>query len=992
MTKNKTQKLINKKNIKNKKGAGFWPFGKKTTGQQPPKTTVQQPPKTTVQQPPKTTVQQLPINYSFVGTPKNPTRPNLIPKSVHNTVVNFGPVKQPKIITPPTTLQQPSLPQQTQTTLQQPSLPQKSQTTETKKSWFPWGIKKEENKDHQSQITYFPETLPELNNRIKKQGSKKNSFYSRFFTPKQKSISQPIAEQISQSIPQPLPNQKQKQTFEIYWVRHANSCANMLESYGAKGLQDFMYGVTHLSVKTKRGTYTPDPHITNFGISHANLLSTQDFIKNIQPDIICVSQLLRTWETAYTLFPQYFSNTEYFSEFKNQLYVCPWINEKRENMFGTNLDNEPDLPENTIRKFDEFKEYLVETFGETFTPNTKTNINYINRNGDGLLDTQINKQTFIKNYKTPKPDYNNFIEKILPYLYKEILKFKPNAKIVIVTHSKFIQKNITKVKDKQYSTDECVTRTIKPGYPRNCDIYKQTYNVTIQQNKSLKYSLKQINRTNVAPGNSIELQSDNRFSAQRAKKNESRNPPCLAVQVNPPSLDQNYDVFELLTFTNLFKPTNNYSLDKLKEDCYNFFTEEMNNKSSSLQSHDKQLSINSQKKPRLKFNVDSKENINSLLIQAVAKIIRIIDNNNQENMINKNKYIKYLFFKLKNYSVNPKMQVIEHSSNFMQLLENSKNFQLGVNSNNVNFNIYKNLIDFIMNNQIFWNISLGLCNDKDKSYQNNVIKYFKSHPELYKKIINKIKENVYGKIQGLEPSNNPIIMNKLLYDILKKLDNNNNDLFIRFNRSESINNRINNQQILQTPQIQPVNNFRNIIGVEPATEVTEIREVVEQPRSNNNKIAGKIIYYKDFKKYPQYPTYEKLIKRYYYKRNKPTDVFFYLDKRSFDSENYPYYPTAFTNPSFPKHNLNTSSIVNEVILKGNIKTIDDFIKNKNTSRYIEMNNFTPRIVPIENYNENVNENNSTIKTFNRSTNNGRRLVRTPNPNNRLGNPTNFTNF
>lgn len=36
--------------------------------------------------------------------------------------------------------------------------------------------------------------------------------------------------------------------------------------------------------------------------------------------------------------------------------------------------------------------------------------------------------------------------------------------------------------------------------------------------------------------------------------------------------------------------------------------------------------------------------------------------------------------------------------------------------------------------------------------------------------------------------------------------------------------------------------------------------------------------------------------------------------------------------------------------------------------------------------------NSTRNTFNRSTNNGRRLVRTPNPNNRLGNPSNLTNL
>ncbi len=862
MTKNKTQKLINKKNIKNKKGAGFFNRFKKTTVQQPP------------------------INNSFVGTPNNPTNPKYEPKSVKNTVVNWPP--KPLTQQPQTTLQQPT------TTLQQTPLPQ---TTETKKSWFHWGKKKEENKG-QSQIKYYNGAQNEISRRINKpiqsiQSIKpKQSFFSSLFKP--------------QSLP--IKQNQPDQTFEIYWVRHANSCANMLESYGGKGIKDFMYSVTHLSAKTKRGTYTPDPHITNFGISHANYISKQSFMQEIEPDIICVSQLLRTWETAYTLFPHYFYKSE------KELYVCPWINEKRENMFGTNLDNEPDLPENTIRKFNEFKKYLVKTFAGTFKESLLTKINYINRDGNGLLHTQINQQDFIENYKTPQPDYNKFIEKILPYLYDHILQNKPNAKIVIVTHSKFIQKNITKVKDKNFPTVQCVsTRILEEnnmkitysGYPRNCDIYKQTYNAKKEPNKKkILINLKKVDK-----------------NGKIINKNKNKEESFLAVQVNPPSLDQNFDKFELLPFINPFKRTNNNILNELKENCYQFFTQEM------------------------VFDVDSKENINSLLIQAVAKIIRIIDNNNQENMINKNKYIKYLFFKLKNFSVNPKMQVIEHAENFMQRLENSKNFQSGVNSNNVNFNIYKNLIDFIMNNQIFWNISLGLCNDKDKSYQNNVIKYFKSHPELYKKIINKIKENVYGKTPGLEPSNNPIIMNKLLYDILTKLNNDNNDLFIRFNRSESINNRINNQQILQTPQKQPVNNFRNIIGVEPATEVTEIREVVEQPRSNNNKIAGKIIYYKDLE---DYSGYKQLVKRYYYKRNKPSDVFFYLDKRSFDRENY---PLPFTNPSIPKHNLNTSSIVNEVILEGNIKTIDDFIKNKNTSRNIELNNLTPRIVPIENVNE-----------------------------------------
>ena len=48
---------------------------------------------------------------------------------------------------------------------------------------------------------------------------------------------------------------------EIYFIRHAHSCANMIETFGGTGIKGFLTG--------NRSRLANNPHITNFGISHS---------------------------------------------------------------------------------------------------------------------------------------------------------------------------------------------------------------------------------------------------------------------------------------------------------------------------------------------------------------------------------------------------------------------------------------------------------------------------------------------------------------------------------------------------------------------------------------------------------------------------------------------------------------------------------------------------------------------------------------------------
>lgn len=289
-----------------------------------------------------------------------------------------------------------------------------------------------------------------------------------------------------------IQNQGIVEGVELYFIRHAHSCANMIEAYGAKGLQK-------LSSKNIRPDYAPNPHITNFGISHAlgSTLGEFSYSSKIQPDLVCASQLIRTWETAYTLFYHYFNEKTQNGKCKNPLYICPYIGENRDvKLPGApylDLDNQPEDIKTSKNKFNRFIKHFKE-YIQTYYPNTinvddlcTPNIDYLTPDGKIMVNKaqRVLTNERNRNYITDEPDFNEFIRVILPTLIQKvkqdrILKGpmrgenKP-IRIVIVTHSKFMEENILKQlssNDKQtilrYRDSEGKVKVY------NCDVYKMS--------------------------------------------------------------------------------------------------------------------------------------------------------------------------------------------------------------------------------------------------------------------------------------------------------------------------------------------------------------------------------------------------------------------------------------------------------------------------------------------------------------------------------------
>ncbi len=293
---------------------------------------------------------------------------------------------------------------------------------------------------------------------------------------------------------------------ELYFIRHAHSCANMIEKFGAKGI--------HKIIKENiRPKYAKNPHITNFGISHAlgSTFSTSNYTELIQPDIICVSQLIRTWETAYTLFYQYFNKETCSISDPAPLYVCPYIGEKRDFKLPLapykDLDNQPENCDVSKEKFNRFLYHFSEYIEKYYSKNNKgvckPNIVYLKK--DGKLSNNCsskNNTNFRNSYLTNEPNFNLFMSIILPKLIdivnikrstqlslslisKNNIKGKnvPNflnkpIKIVIVTHSKFMEENIVKHLSKQNKLTILNYRNDENGKIKvyNCDVYKMDLN------------------------------------------------------------------------------------------------------------------------------------------------------------------------------------------------------------------------------------------------------------------------------------------------------------------------------------------------------------------------------------------------------------------------------------------------------------------------------------------------------------------------------------
>ena len=192
----------------------------------------------------------------------------------------------------------------------------------------------------------------------------------------------------------------------IFLVRHGFSCANLYEELGA---------FSHL----KKFKFARDPHLTKFGIKVGEGLSIQVHKLFNEEPIICSSILLRSQETALSMFYEYINKN-------NPLTIIPHCNETIKHK--ADLDN---MSRKSIWK--KFKPGKANIRLKEMILNINTR-QLSDKISEKIKDTSVINLDLLKHkdvYKE-KPDWEKFIK---------VLKKLPNDKdIVIVTHSDFLNK------------------------------------------------------------------------------------------------------------------------------------------------------------------------------------------------------------------------------------------------------------------------------------------------------------------------------------------------------------------------------------------------------------------------------------------------------------------------------------------------------------------------------------------------------------------------
>lgn len=206
----------------------------------------------------------------------------------------------------------------------------------------------------------------------------------------------------------------------LYWIRHAFSCANILEHKG-------------IIANIARPIVTIDPMLTRAGVNQSKALNNEFLTNKIHNkfDIVICSNLKRALETALYA----------FNNVNTLIYVVPYISEER-NPYALNLDNE-NAPQSATEL-----EIYYQSIQHEF--NIKVNFDILKQ-----LDP----------YGQLKPNYDSFIKIILT----KILNINNMAtNIAIVSHSHFIKNHLI--------NDLKMPDTTKI---QNTQIWKETLNLNL---------------------------------------------------------------------------------------------------------------------------------------------------------------------------------------------------------------------------------------------------------------------------------------------------------------------------------------------------------------------------------------------------------------------------------------------------------------------------------------------------------------------------------
>lgn len=278
-------------------------------------------------------------------------------------------------------------------------------------------------------------------------------------------------------------------TYKYQFTRHIQSCNNILSNLEA--------------LKKHK-----EPSATQYGILFTTLFSQEmprnnNQIKRFTSKRVFVSNLLRTWITAFILYGMNFKNKFKNTQINNnnnhilELYVAPYLKEKKASVMGFSLEtgNYPDKIKITLKKFYNFlnKYFKIVSLGNniinhfpekillTIPPNPQSMNNkpqkiIFTKNGHGYTYNNCNLDI----YDSIGPDCNNdgFLKDgdLNEFINWHKLKFRnnnSNTLIHIVTHSQIMfqylennQININNNKFNRYKKENCWSfLTDKEGKP-----------------------------------------------------------------------------------------------------------------------------------------------------------------------------------------------------------------------------------------------------------------------------------------------------------------------------------------------------------------------------------------------------------------------------------------------------------------------------------------------------------------------------------------------
>ncbi len=274
----------------------------------------------------------------------------------------------------------------------------------------------------------------------------------------------------------------------IYYTRHCNTVHNLLKE------------LKFLNKSYFKNIDVENPALSNFGINHAlHIYKNDNFNTKFNPHMVCASYYVRSWMSAFILYNDYFKSN-------NILYIVPYIHEYHDHIKPTSIEKENEIKhfnlKISIKKFKNFLIYL-KSFMKLYDKKLykkftfkMPQIIFVNKYGNIVKEKDINnKNYYIKNIYIYNPNINMFEKKILKKFVKNN-NYNNNIKnISIISHGKFIKKDLLLLKNTKKVYKYALTKKINTFRKfvnnnleiNNCDTYvkhnKKVYQVFPNKNK-----------------------------------------------------------------------------------------------------------------------------------------------------------------------------------------------------------------------------------------------------------------------------------------------------------------------------------------------------------------------------------------------------------------------------------------------------------------------------------------------------------------------------